>query len=147
MTISRNTRDKFVKDMCSEAGIAGKTNHSLRATGATRLYMSGTSESAIQGRTGHNGMEALRTYEHVSADQEKEMCHVQGNVTNQHSQAAMSLPVLRPGLDICETQSMPQSSTFNISGCTVTIYNGLVIQSFNGKYNVLAKEMEEFENF
>ena len=124
----------------SEAGIAGKTNHSLRATDATRLYTSGVSERAIQGRTRHKSMEALHTYERISAEQEKEICHVLGNVTNRsshHSRAVTSLPV--PLLDICQTQTMPQSSTFNISGCTVNIYNGPVVQSSSGKYSISVK--------
>ena len=37
--VGRNTLASVVKDLCAEVGIAGrKTNHSLRATGATELF-------------------------------------------------------------------------------------------------------------
>ena len=35
MPIGRNTLDRLMKTACLEAGLEGKTNHSLRATGAT----------------------------------------------------------------------------------------------------------------
>ena len=53
--------------MCAQAGICGhKTNHSLRATGATELY-----KRLIQERTGHRSLEGLRTYERSDDDQNK----------------------------------------------------------------------------
>ena len=39
--------------MCEEAGIEGKTNHSLRATGVTKMYLAGVPKKVIQERTGH----------------------------------------------------------------------------------------------
>ena len=52
------------KDMCSEAHISGhKTNHSLRATGASELFEAGVPEKIIKERTGHRSLEALRLYE------------------------------------------------------------------------------------
>ena len=36
--IGKNTLSKMVKEMCCDAGIDGKTNHSMRATGATMLF-------------------------------------------------------------------------------------------------------------
>ena len=83
--VGKNTLDRIVKDSCEEAGVAGKTNHSLRATGATRMYHKGITERAIQARTGHKSLDALRTYERVSTEQEKQMCHVLGDVANQTS--------------------------------------------------------------
>ena len=53
--------------MCQQANIQGrKTNHSLRATGATQLYESGVPEKIIQERTGHHSLEALRVYERTN---------------------------------------------------------------------------------
>ena len=58
--------------MCQEAGVDGKkTNHSLRATGATQLYQSGVPEKLIQERTGHRSLEALRVYERTNKAQHK----------------------------------------------------------------------------
>jgi len=60
------------KSMCAQAGICGhKTNHSLRATGATELYKRGAPEKLIQERTGHRSLEGLRTYERSDDDQHK----------------------------------------------------------------------------
>ena len=58
--------------MCQEAGVDGKkTNHSLRATGATQLYESGVPKKLIQERTGHCFLKALRVYEHTNKAQHK----------------------------------------------------------------------------
>ena len=60
----------MVKDMFAEVGIAGKTNHSLRATGATNLYTANVPEKMIQQCTGHRLLKALRTYERTTEEQE-----------------------------------------------------------------------------
>lgn len=36
--VGKNTLQSMVKDMCAKAEIYGKTNHSLRATGATAMF-------------------------------------------------------------------------------------------------------------
>ena len=52
--IGKNKLSKAIANMCKECGIQGyKTNHSLRATAATRLYMSGIDEQLVMERTGH----------------------------------------------------------------------------------------------
>ena len=48
-----NELDRMVKEMLEEVNIAGKSNHSLRVTGATRMYKHGIKEKTIQSRTGH----------------------------------------------------------------------------------------------
>ena len=58
-----NKLDALVGRLFKDGGITGKTNHSLRATGATRMYNSGIPEKTIQIRTGHKSVEALRVYE------------------------------------------------------------------------------------
>ena len=57
--------------MCSEVSIEGKTNHSLRATGATRLYNSGTAEKTIQLRAGHKSITGVRVYERPDVKQDQ----------------------------------------------------------------------------
>ena len=59
----------MVKNMCLEGGIAGKSNHSLRASGATAMFQNGVPEKIIQKVTGHRSLEALREYERISTDQ------------------------------------------------------------------------------
>ena len=57
----------MVKEMCAQAGIFGKTNHSLRATGALELFRAG--EKIIQKHTGYRTVKALRMYESTTSNQ------------------------------------------------------------------------------
>jgi integrase len=55
--------------MCKEAGFDGFfTNHSLRATAATRLYAAGVDEQLMAGKTGHRSS-AIRNYKRTSEEQ------------------------------------------------------------------------------
>ena len=47
----------MVASMCEKAGIERKTNHSLRATGATRMFEAGVTEEMIQERTGRRRLD------------------------------------------------------------------------------------------
>ena len=51
--VGRNVLATLVKKMCESVGIQGKRNHSLRTTGATRLFEGNVPEKLIQERTGH----------------------------------------------------------------------------------------------
>ena len=65
--IGQNKLSHMVHDMCKLGNISGhKTNHSLRATGATELYAAEVPEKIIQERTGHRSIEGLRLYERTS---------------------------------------------------------------------------------
>ena len=79
------------------------------------MYQQGVSEKAIQARTGHKSLDALRTYERVSSYQEKGICLVLGNLTNQ---SCLDSSAVSPVL-----QEKQHQSAFTISGCTVNIYN------------------------
>ena len=57
--VGRNVLATMMKKMCESVGIQGKTNHSLRATGATRLFEGNVPEKLIQERTGYRSSEAL----------------------------------------------------------------------------------------
>lgn len=55
--IGINKLHNTVKDMMSEAGLSGQfSNHSLRATSATRMYQSGIDEQVITEVTGHRSL-------------------------------------------------------------------------------------------
>ncbi len=72
VAIGKNKLSSMVQAICRDAGIKGhKTNHSLRATGATQLYTAGVPEKIIQERTGHRSLECLRMYERTSDCQHK----------------------------------------------------------------------------
>ena len=80
--IGWNKLDRMVKDIFAEANISGKTNHSLRATGATRMYNHGIPEKTIQVRTGHKSIDGLRVYERPGLEQHREACEALADVTN-----------------------------------------------------------------
>ena len=68
--LGHNILANMVKRMCSSAGIHGyKTNHSLRATSASRLYHKGVDEQLIMERTGHHSLEGIRSYKRTSTEQ------------------------------------------------------------------------------
>ena len=70
--IGHNVLNQTVARLCSEAGIGGyRTNHSLRATAATRLYQAGVDEQLIMERTGHRSLEGVRSYKHTSGSQKE----------------------------------------------------------------------------
>ena len=62
MPVGENKLGSMVKEMFDGIGVTGKTNHSLRATGATCLYGANVPEKIIQQRTGHQSLKALQTY-------------------------------------------------------------------------------------
>ena len=68
--IGHNTLEHTVARLCSAAGIQGfRTNHSLCATAATRLYQAGVDEQLIMETTGHRSLEGVRSYKRTSEDQ------------------------------------------------------------------------------
>ena len=116
--VGRNMLDSMVKGICTDAGIQEKSNHSLRATGATGMFQSGVPERAIQARTGHKIVEALLTYERVSSTQEQSMCSVLGDVSNQ------------PGIvSTHQTKSVIQLPTvcYNFTGCSVNPLSAVAV--------------------
>ncbi|XP_041379334.1 uncharacterized protein LOC121391954 [Gigantopelta aegis] len=71
--VGHNTLQATVKRLCEAAGITGrKTNHSLRATSATRLFQANIDEQLICEQTGHRS-DAVRTYKRPSDRQKAEV--------------------------------------------------------------------------
>ena len=74
--LGKNKLGSMVKDMCSESGIELKTNHSLRATGASAMFHNQVPEKIIQDTTGHRSLDALRKYEKTSIQQHQAVSRV-----------------------------------------------------------------------
>ena len=75
--LGHNSLGKTVARLCKSAGITGfKTNHSLRATAATRLYQSGIDEQLIMERTGHQSSEGVRSYKRTSQQQSEDISDI-----------------------------------------------------------------------
>ena len=53
-----------------------RTNHSLRATGATSTFRGNVPKKIIQNVTGHRSLEALGKYEHISTEQHQAVSKV-----------------------------------------------------------------------
>ena len=66
-----------VARICKKAGIKGyKTNHSLRATAATRLYQAGVDEQLIMEKTGHRSLEGVRSYKRTNTEQQENISDI-----------------------------------------------------------------------
>ena len=126
--LGHNTLTKLLSRMCKAAGIEGfKTNHSLRATTATRLYQSGVDEQLVMERTGHRSLEGVRSYKRTSDGQREVPSDILNNkmsksctsevVTVPHPVVANSLP-----------QNQEHSSTqLAICGSDVSLQNKEVV--------------------
>ena len=105
--IGRNKLSQMVPEMCKLGSITGhKTNHSLRATGATELYEAAVPEKIIQERTGHRSLECLRMYERTSDKQKQAV----SKILSSHSQSSYHAQMTK--LDHSEQKNL---STFGLS--------------------------------
>ena len=115
--LGQNTLGSMVKKMFEQIGVEGKTNHSLRATGATRLFEANVPEKLIKERTGHRSVDSLRLYEHTSVMQQKSVSAVicsslEQQFENKPSSSVATAPTVAGGV-----QSMfqgCQNCTFNV---------------------------------
>ena len=76
--VGHNILSRKLKDLFIEAGLSFDhvQNHSLRATGINRLYSRGIPEKAIMERSGHHSVGRVRSYEHSTDMQKKEISSV-----------------------------------------------------------------------
>ena len=66
--------------MCAEAQFSGhKTNHSLHATAATKMFRNSAPEKLIQEQTGHHSTETLRSYERLDEVQHRAVSSLLSN--------------------------------------------------------------------
>ena len=149
--VGKNTLAGKIKKMCQLANVGGnKTNHSLRATGATSLYEKGVPEKIIQERTGHRSLEALRVYEHTNAEQHLAVSRMlSGRQT--HYMTPYDHPTMYPTMNLQQPQihkvSHVSTSTSNqnlgsypgihfgvMNGCTFNINSPAVHGSSSSTY-------------
>ncbi len=126
--VEKNMLATMLKNMCSEAQIDGrKTNHSLRATGASELFQAGVPEKIIKERTGHHSLEALRTYERTTTEQHQAISDIlsaEKKITFQqvlHSKQSIwqqhSIPIHIQHMAPCQTY---HNCTFNFNNSDTT---------------------------
>ncbi len=131
--VGRNELHKMVQKMCADAGISGKkTNHNLRATGASQLFQANVPEKVIQERTGHRSLEALRLYKKTTTEQHQAVAQVLG------SSATLSYEsIVQKQQEITVSPRPPQMApTLNMSGCTVNIFFNSLMKVAVGCRNV-----------
>ena len=135
--VGHSKLDATIKRMCNEAGISGyRTNHSLRATAATRLHQSGyVEEQQIMEQTGHRSTEAVRSYKRTSKEQLEEVSDILNNGSS-HKRACPSNALSEIDKNIVQNNSQCVSNSmsfeytaqgtapvFNISSCPSIIIN------------------------
>ena len=107
--VGKNTFATVIWDMCQEAGIRGKTNHSMRASGATAMFQNHVPERVIQSVTGHRSLDSLRSYERISMAQHTEVSNIlMNNVSGKVS-----------GTSSKESTPFPDLSKIVVSNCSI----------------------------
>ena len=120
--------DNMVREMCKDAAITGhKTNHSLRATTATKMFHAGVNEQLIMEWTGHQSMDGVRCYKQTSQEQHEVLSDIvnfaipgpakkQKTQTAHSSEAACSQNTQQIGLAPAQISLQSCSNiTFNIT--------------------------------
>ena len=125
LPVEKNKLSSMVKDICNDAQVSKKTNHSLRATGATSLFKANVPEKIIQTTTGHRSIDSLRSYERVSDDQQKIASRI---LTAHDPNVDFNAELSRVQLQ--ETSSKVDSSlSCQLHGCTIGTINVNVLPS------------------
>ncbi len=122
----------MMKNIRKDAGIAGKkTNHSLRATVASKLFAAGVPERIIQESTGHRSIEALCLYEHPTEKQHQAVSTVLASRTPAlYVSAVAEQQLTLPQNHFRPSQSYsPYAPMQNFLSCTVNIYTVPVTQN------------------
>ena len=107
--MGHNLLSNMVHKMCLRAGVSGyKTNHSLRATTASRLYHEGVDEQLIMERTGHHSIDGIRSYKRTSTEQVMCLSDILNNPTSNGNKIKKS----------SESDSQYDLSKLQFSGCS-----------------------------
>ena len=113
--------------MCEEAGISEKkTNHSLRASGASAMFNADVPEKMIKSVTGHKSSKALAIYERPTIQQQQAVSGVlmggsSSYVSKGQSSAGPSYRMQQPS-GVPNSASMVMSSMFSgLNNCNITI--------------------------
>ena len=118
----RNFLATVVKTICEKAGIQGKTNHSLRATGATRLFTANVPEKLIQECIGHCSTTALRMYERTSCQQQMSVSSIIASASPKKYVPEIPLPLPEPGPENNTSTSAKGEELFdNCQNCTINV--------------------------
>ena len=139
--IGVNTLSTVVSRLCKMAGFSGYfTNHSLRATAATRLFDADVDEQLIMAKTGHVSS-AVRSYKRVNERQLQRVSDVVACKKPALSAKPLeSVKVELSSLPPLSSSSCPVSSTASVPcdtlDCTPDQSGRIVIQGGTGNMTV-----------
>ena len=90
--LGHNTLKKKLKNLFLSAGLDAEniSNHSIRATGVTRLYDEGVPEKLIMERSGHLSTSRVRSYEHTISQQKKDVSDILAKASSTGYQKPLS---------------------------------------------------------
>ena len=116
MQLGHNRLSSMLKYMLIAPSVDAihKSNHSLRATGISRLFTSGVPEKLIMERSGHISTEGVRVYERTTAEQKQ---HVSDVLSCVEPPAVKTEPGKEPQADAFGRQFYLQ----DVAGCTFNI--------------------------
>ena len=105
--------------MLSKVGVVGKTNHSLRATGASLLFQAGVAEKIVQERTGHRSVKALRLYKRTTTAKHVEVSSILSDCQRAISSKSTPNPATASGTT--ESELAFTSIFGNTSNCIINV--------------------------
>ena len=125
--LRHNTLHSTIARMCNAAGISGfKTNHSLRATAATRLYQSGVDEQLVMERMGHRSIDGIRSYKRTADFQRENISDILNcNASKRVGTVSMPLPMVSKHAGIESPNAMKNvvPGTYNFHSCANVTFN------------------------
>ena len=143
--IGHNTLKTFVSRIMQDGGLANDgnfSNHSLRASTATRLFRDGVDEQLIQEQTGHRSVGALRKYKRTDDALKEAVSDVLQGKSISDGLHGGSKCQNDPGetklkTDSCTPAEPVAKRTKNFTdGVTLNIYGGNVDVNMSCKQNV-----------
>ena len=114
--LGHNTLSKMVSSIMTAASFQGNfTNHSLRATAASRLFQASVDEQLIMGVTGHRST-AVRTYKRPNDDQLRDLSNIISGSAGKSMKVDKIQPTAECAIASESTDRPPRNVTLNVYG-------------------------------
>ena len=143
--VGHNTLSLTYKRICKLAGVEGQySNHSGRATAATRLLKAGVPDKMALARTGHRSLESLREYQSLNETDTKQA----SDALNSCGQLEISLKETSSVKVLCESDDVSDevlsqalecyesSTTKSNVACNSLNLDGIFVNASIGTVNV-----------
>lgn len=134
--MGHNILEETVKRLCKDAEIEGQfTNHSLRATTATRALKKGIPDKFVMQRTGHRDVRSLQKYQRPETstkiefskafDTSNEAVSLSGSIGSQKAPLKREVEVeeetTRKFSKSCDEARIPETKAMTFNQCTFII--------------------------